>query len=87
MSQGAEPSAYLVDAETFSALKRVARRLHADDPLAGEERRSLANRMGALLHKVQQPEQRGPEEPKSSFGHCDSFSLLKKGCRPLRASA
>jgi hypothetical protein len=86
MSQDAEPNAYLVDAETFSALRRVVRRLHADDPLVGDERRNLANRMRALLQKAQ-PEHRGSERPKASSEHCYPSSLLKDTFRTLRANA
>ncbi len=86
MSQGAEPDAYLVDAETFSALRRVVRRLHADDPLVGDERRNLASRMGALLQKAQ-PEHHGSGRPKASSEHCDSSSLLKETFRTLRTNA
>ena len=75
MSQVAEPDSYLVDADTFTALKRVARRLHADDPLVGEERRNLASRMGALLHRAQ-PERRSSDPPKESSEYGESSSLF-----------
>lgn len=86
MSQAGQPDTYLVDAETFSALRRVVRRLHGDDPLVGDERRNLASRMGALLQKAQ-PGQGGPARPKASSEHGDSSSLLKEGFLKLRASA
>ncbi len=86
MSQGTEPNAYLVDAETFSALRRAVRRLHADDPLAADERRNLASRMGALLQKAQ-PDNRGSARPKASSEFGCSSSLLKDSSWKLRASA
>jgi hypothetical protein len=86
MSQGTEPNAYLVDAETFSALRRAVRRLHADDPLAGDERRNLASRMGALLQKAQ-PDHRGSARPQASSELGCSSSVLKDSFWKLRASA
>ncbi len=86
MSQGAEPDAYLVDAETFSALRRAVRRLRDEGPLVGEERRHLASRMGALLQKAQ-PERRGAARPKASSEFGSSSDLLKDSLWKLRASA
>lgn len=86
MSQGAEPNAYLVDAETFSALRRVVRRLHDDGPLVGDERRNLASRMGALLQKAQ-PEHRGSARPQASSELGCSSSVLKDSFWKRRASA
>ncbi len=77
MSQDADPTIYLIDAETFSTLKRIARRLYAEGVLAGDERRKLAGRMGALLHKAQ-PEHRGPAAAHASAEHGGSSRLLKK---------
>jgi hypothetical protein len=86
MSQGTEPKAYLVDAETFSALRRAVRRLHADEQLAGDERRNLASRMGALLQKAQ-PDHQGSARPKASSEFGCSSSVLKDSFWKLRASA
>ncbi len=80
MSFASEAEFYLVDLETFTALRRVVRRLHADDPLVGEDRRNLAVRMNSLLQKAQ-PEKRGSERPPSTTTDADpwaSSSLLKK---------
>ena len=78
MSFASEAEFYLVDLETFTALRRVVRRLHADDPLVGEDRRNLAVRMNALLQKAQ-PENRGSERPPTTDSdHWASSSLLKK---------
>ncbi len=85
MSQAPEPDAYLVDAETFSALRRAVRRLHADDPLVGDERRHLASRMGALLHKAQ-PEHRGAARPSTSSEFGCSSAVLKDSFWKLRAN-
>ena len=85
MSQVGQPDTYLVDAETLSALRRVVRRLHADDPLVGDERRNLASRMRALLQKAQPGP--GSGRPTASSEHGESSSLLKEGFLRLRASA
>lgn len=86
MSQGAEPDFYRVDGETFSALRRVVRRLHADDPLVGEDRRILAVRLNSLLQKAQ-PEQRGSGRPTTSSEPWGSSSLLKESFWKNRANA
>ena len=85
MSQGAEPDFYRLDVETFTALRRVVRRLHDDDPLVGEDRRNLAIRMNALLQRAQ-PEHRGSGRmttPGSEYGV--SSSLLKESFWKHRA--
>jgi hypothetical protein len=88
MSFAAEAEFYLVDLETFTALRRVVRRLQAEDPLAGEDRRNLAVRMNALLQRAQaQPERRGAERPKTDADPWASSSLLKKDLWKLRAIA
>jgi hypothetical protein len=91
MSLGAEAEFYLVDLETFSGLRRVVRRLQAEDPLAGEDRRNLAVRMNALLQKAQ-PESRGAGRATTDTGgptmdsdHWASSSLLKKDLWKHRA--
>ena len=86
MSQGAEPDIYLVDVATFNALRRAVRRLHADDPLIGEDRRNLAVRMSTLLQKAQ-PEHRGSERPTASSEHCAPSGLLKESFWTLKAHA
>jgi hypothetical protein len=88
MSFASEAEYYLVDLETFTALRRVVRRLHADDPLVGEDRRNLAVRMNALLQKAQAPaqsEHRGSERPTTDADHWASSSLLKKDLWKHRA--
>jgi len=102
MSQGAEPDFFLVDGETFNALRRVVRRLHADDPLVGEDRRSLAIRMNALLQRAQpdgcgaerrtplegaQPERRGTDRLATSSEFGAPSGLLKEGFWKLSAHA
>ena len=86
MSLGVEAEFYRVDIETFTALRRVVRRLQAEDSLGGEDRRNLAVRMSALLQKAQ-PEQRGSRRPPTADSdrspatdsdHWGSSSLLKK---------
>jgi len=82
----AEPNVYVVDAETFRALRRAVRLLHADDPLVGEERRYLAIRMGALLQKAQ-PEHRVSARSRASSEFGCSSTVLKGSVWKLRASA
>ena len=48
----AEADAYVMDAETFGMLRRLAGKLRGDGPLVGDERRNLASRMNALLQKA-----------------------------------
>jgi hypothetical protein len=48
-----DAAAYVLDAETFGALRRLVGRLRGDGSLVGDERRNLANRMNALLQKAQ----------------------------------
>jgi len=86
MSQGAEPHFYRVDVETFAALRRAVRRLYADDPLVGEDRRNLAIRMNALLQRGQ-PEPRGSERPTTSSEYGAPSSLLKESFWKHRAQA
>ena len=86
MSQGAEPGFYLVDGETFNALRRVVRRLHADDPLVGEDRRILAVRLNSLLQKAQ-PEGRGSGRQTTGSEPWGSSSLLKESFWKHRAHA
>jgi len=86
MSHGAEPDFFLVDGETLNALRRVVRRLHADDSLGGEDRRSLAIRMNALLQRAQ-PERggskrqtsRGSERQTTGSEFGATSGLLKEG--------
>jgi hypothetical protein len=83
MSMGAEAEFYRVDLETYTALRRVVRRLQVEDSLGGEDRRNLAVRMNALLQKAQ-PENRGSGRPTTGADqttdsdHWASSSLLKK---------
>jgi hypothetical protein len=87
MPLGAEPDFYLVDVETFAALKRIVRRLYADDPIVGEDRRNLAIRMNALLQRAQ-PEghvERGPTIEPDPWG--GSSSLMKESFWKNRAQA
>jgi hypothetical protein len=42
--------AYVIDAAAFERLKDLNRRIYADQPLVGDERRDLANAMDAILH-------------------------------------
>ena len=86
MSQTAEPDFYRVDVETFTALRRVVRRLHADDPLVGDDRRNLAARMNALLQRVH-PEPCGSERPTTSSEYGAPSSLLKESFWKHRAHA
>lgn len=86
MSQGAEPGFYVVDGETFNALRRVVRRLHADDPLVGEDRRLLAIRLNSLLQRAQ-PEHRGSGRPTTSSEPWTSPSILKESFWKDRAQA
>jgi hypothetical protein len=82
-----EPEFYLVDLETFRALRRIVRRLHAADPLVGEDRRNLAVRMNALLQRAQ-PEDRAAERPTTdSDPWGSSSSLLKESFWKNRAHA
>ena len=53
MSEYAEAGAYVLDAESFAGLRRLAVKLRGDGALAGDERRLVANRMNALLQKAQ----------------------------------
>jgi hypothetical protein len=88
MSQGAEPNFYLVDVETFTALRRIVQRLHAEEPLVGEDRRNLAIRMHALLQRAQQPEHRASGRPTiDSDPWGSSSSLLKESFWKHRAQA
>ncbi len=86
MSQEAEPHFYRVDVETFTALRRVVRRLHADDPLIGEDRRNLASRMNALLQRVQ-PERSGSGGLTTNSEYGAPSSLLKESFWKHRAQA
>jgi len=91
MSFASEAEYYLVDLETFTALRRVVRRLHADDPLVGEDRRNLAVRMNSLLQKAQ-PENRGsagrpPSTTPTDADPWASSSLLKKDLWKVSAQA
>jgi hypothetical protein len=86
MSQAGEPDFYLVDVETFTALRRIVRRL-ADDTLVGEDRRNLAIRMNALLQRAQQPEHRASGRPTIDSDHWASSSLLKESFWKHRAHA
>jgi len=86
MSQGAEADFYRVDSETFSALRRAVRRLHADDPLVGEDRRILAVRLNSLLQKAQ-PEGRGTARPTTGSEPWGSSSLVKESFWKHRAQA
>lgn len=82
----AEPDFYRVDVETFTALRRVVRRLHADDPLVGEDRRNLAMRMNALLQRVH-PEHCGSGRPTTSSEYGAPSGLLKESFWKHRAHA
>lgn len=86
MSLGAEPEFYLVDGETFAALRRIVRRLHSEEPLAGEDRRTLATRMNALLQRAQ-PEDHAQKRPSIDSDHWASSSLLKESFWKHRAQA
>ena len=87
MSHEGGPDFYLVDVETFTALRRIARRLYAEDSLIGEDRRNLAIRMNALLQRAQQPEHRasGPTIDSDQWG--SSSGLLKESFWKHRAHA
>jgi hypothetical protein len=76
VSQGEEPSAYVLDAETFGALRRAIARLRGDGPLVGDERRTLANRMNALLQNAR-PQLRRQTQGSPSEASKDSFWALK----------
>lgn len=87
MSQGTESDFFLVDGETFNALRRVVRRLHADDPLVGEDRRNLAIRMNALLQRAQ-PDRCGSARQKTTSSEYGAVSSLRKeSLWKLRAQA
>jgi hypothetical protein len=86
MSQEAEPHFYRVDVETFAALRRAVRRLYADDPLVGEDRRNLAIRMNALLQRVH-PEPSGTGRPTANSEYGAPSSLLKESFWKNRAHA
>jgi hypothetical protein len=86
MSQGAESNIYLVDVETFNALRRVVRRLSADDPLVDEDRRTLAVRMNSLLQRAQ-PANLGSGRPKANSEYGAPSSVLKESFWKLRAQA
>ncbi len=64
MNQDAEADSYVLDAEAFAALKRLVGKLRGEGALAGDERRTVANRMNALLQKAQ-PQGVGQERQKS----------------------
>jgi hypothetical protein len=86
MSHEAEPGFYRVDVETFTALRRVVRRLHGDDPLVGEDRRNLAIRMNALLQRVQ-PERCDSGRLTTNSEYGAPSSLLKESFWKHRAHA
>jgi len=65
MSEDAAADAYVIDAETFGMLRRLAGRLRGDGPLVGDERRNLASRMNALLQRAQ-PQNARPVRQKAS---------------------
>jgi hypothetical protein len=65
VSADAEADAYVMDAETFGMLRRLAGRLRGDGPLVGDERRNLAGRMNALLQKAR-PQNTRPVRQKAS---------------------
>jgi hypothetical protein len=88
MPLSAEPDFYLVDRETFAALKRIVRRLHSEESLIGEDRRTLAVRMNALLQRAQpdgRVDERQPTEEADPWG--GSSSLMKESFWKYRAQA
>jgi len=86
MSREAEPHFYRVDVETFAAFRRIVRRLYADDPLVGEDRRNLAVRMNVLLQRVH-PEPSGSGRPTTNSEYGAPSSLLKESFWKHRAQA
>jgi hypothetical protein len=87
MPLSAEPDFYLVDGETFAALKRIVRRLHSEDSLIGEDRRTLAVRMNALLQRAQPEGRVGSPPTTDSDPWGGSSSLLKESFWKHRAQA
>ncbi len=75
MSQDEEAEGYILDAETFGALRRAITRLRGDSPVAGDEQRTLANRMNALLQNARP--HHGRAEKLSSGAVKDNFWTLK----------
>ena len=73
MDEVAEAAAYLLDAEAFGALRRVAGKLRGDGVLAGDERRNLANRINAVLQKAQ-PQRAGRGRQKAGADNSASNS-------------
>ena len=70
-----DAAAYVLDAETFGALRRLVGRLRGDGSLVGDERRNLANRMNALLQKAQPQHARQGRQEASSENSSSSDSL------------
>jgi hypothetical protein len=75
VSEDAEADAYVLDGETFGALRRLAGKLRGDSLLAGDERRNLANRMNALLQKARPQHAREARQKASAEDSSASDSL------------
>ena len=52
IESGGEVIGYLMEAETFEALRSINTRLYDDRPLTGDERRDLANKMQAVMWQI-----------------------------------